>query len=234
MLVTNPDRQNATLAAAYTYNNPAPQIAISATPLTGTAPLTVNFTGSATDGAARIPSYRWDFGDGDFSNQAAASEVYRRSGSFTAVLTVTDNLGAISSKNVTIVVTAPADHPPRVSISASPATGPSPLAVTFTSAASDPDGQVTGYLWDFGDGQTSTAGSPSHTYTGQGNFAARLTATDNSGATASPSISINVLPAEPDFAITHASFDGKNLIVHGRGLIRGCAILVDGSELRTK
>ncbi|RYZ32635.1 MAG: PKD domain-containing protein, partial [Sphingobacteriales bacterium] len=43
---------------------------------------------------------------------------------------------------------------------------------------------VASYLWDFGDGTTSTAATPSHTYTNTGNYNIRLTITTNSGCTA--------------------------------------------------
>ncbi|HEY3407818.1 MAG TPA: LamG-like jellyroll fold domain-containing protein, partial [Propionicimonas sp.] len=42
------------------------------------------------------------------------------------------------------------------------------LAVAFTNASTDPDGTIASYLWDFGDGQTSTLASPSHTFAAAG------------------------------------------------------------------
>ncbi len=56
--------------------------------------------------------------------------------------------------------------------------------VTFNGANSyDPDGQITAYLWEFGDGQTSTQMNTTHTYTQPGDYTYRLTVTDNLGAT---------------------------------------------------
>ena len=83
-------------------------------------------------------------------------------------------------------------RPPTVSITASALSGVMPLSVNFTSSASDPDGFIASYSWDFGNGQTSTATAPSTVYRTEGNFTARLTVTDNSGATASASVVINV------------------------------------------
>jgi len=66
---------------------------------------------------------------------------------------------------------------------ASPAVsfGPLPHAVQFSSAGStDPEGQPVAYLWDFGDGTTSTQANPTHVYeavadvTSQGSFVARV------------------------------------------------------------
>lgn len=84
-----------------------------------------------------------------------------------------------------------ANQPPNVSISASPTSGTAPLFVNFTSNASDPDGNIASYYWNFGDSTDSTAASPSHTYSA-GSYRAYLTVTDNSGATAQTSVQINV------------------------------------------
>lgn len=75
----------------------------------------------------------------------------------------------------------------------SPASGDVPLAVTFSSAgSSDPDGSIASYLWEFGDGATSTTANPSHTYTVPGQYVALLTLTDNQGASTRNTVQINV------------------------------------------
>jgi len=66
------------------------------------------------------------------------------------------------------------------------------LFVNFASNSYDPDGGVFHYFWDFGNGATSTLVNPAITYQSAGTFTARLTVTDNLGATASTSIQINV------------------------------------------
>jgi len=86
----------------------------------------------------------------------------------------------------------PTNQPPQVTISAAPVSGSAPLAVNFTSNASDPDGYIASYNWTFGDGQTSTQANPSNLYSSAGSFTARLTVTDNAGASASVSTSITV------------------------------------------
>ena len=86
----------------------------------------------------------------------------------------------------------PTNQPPQVTISANPVNGSAPLAVNFTSNASDPDGYIASYNWVFGDGNTSTHANPSNLYTSAGSFTARLTVTDNAGATASVSQVITV------------------------------------------
>ncbi|MEJ7617090.1 MAG: PKD domain-containing protein, partial [Pyrinomonadaceae bacterium] len=85
---------------------------------------------------------------------------------------------------------------PTLSISASSTSGIAPMSVSFTSRASDSDGQIVAYDWSFGNGQTSTASAPKVTYSASGVFTARLKVTDSGGATASASLSITVQPAQ--------------------------------------
>jgi subtilisin family serine protease len=66
------------------------------------------------------------------------------------------------------------------------------LSCTFTDTSSDPDGSITAWSWNFGDGTTSSAQHPSKTYTAAGTYTVSLTVTDNNGATGSTSKSVTV------------------------------------------
>jgi glucose/arabinose dehydrogenase len=77
--------------------------------------------------------------------------------------------------------------------SANPTSGPAPLDVNFSSAgSSDPEGQPLTYLWTFGDGQTSTAANPVHTYSQAGQYTARLSVSDGVNTTQATALSIAV------------------------------------------
>jgi glucose/arabinose dehydrogenase/PKD repeat protein len=83
------------------------------------------------------------------------------------------------------------NQPPVAVASANPPSGPAPLAVAFSSAGSvDPEGQPLSYSWAFGDGTTSTAANPSHTYTQPGQYTVRLTVSDGVNSTISTPIAI--------------------------------------------
>ena len=112
----------------------------------------------------------------------------------------------VPSQSITLVVipgsSGPANQPPVAAASATPTSGTTPLAVSFSSAGSnDPDGTITSYAWTFGDGGTGSGASTSHTYTTAGTFTATLKVTDNAGATATKSLTITAsapaLPAAP-------------------------------------
>ncbi|MEW1587773.1 ThuA domain-containing protein [Micromonospora vinacea] len=90
-----------------TENGP-PTVSATATPATGTAPVTVAFDGTATDAEGDTPlTYAWDFGDGGTATTLDASHTYASPGTFTATLTVTDSKGAKSYATVPVRVDAP-------------------------------------------------------------------------------------------------------------------------------
>jgi PKD repeat protein len=55
------------------------------------------------------------------------------------------------------------------------------LTVQFTDTSTDSDGTITGWSWDFGDGNSSIAQHPLHTFSVAGTYAVSLTVTDNDG-----------------------------------------------------
>ncbi|MFG2037519.1 LamG-like jellyroll fold domain-containing protein [Dactylosporangium sp. NPDC048998] len=89
---------------------------------------------------------------------------------------------------------------PSASATATPQYGYSPLQVAFSSAGSvDAGGATLSYLWDFGDGTTSTAANPTHTYTVSGvhTYTAKLTVTGTAGLTSTATTTVTVGSAPP-------------------------------------
>jgi PKD repeat protein len=170
-----------------------PVAAVAASTTSGLAPLAVTFNGAgSSDPDGTIVSYQWAFGDGTSAAGATASKTYSVAGSYTAVLTVTDNAGLSSSKSVVIAVQAPASQPPVAAVSATPTSGPVSLPVSFSGTASyDPDGSIASYEWDFGDGSPFAYGANvNRTYTAPGTFTAKLKVTDNAGLSSTRSVTI--------------------------------------------
>ena len=85
---------------------------------------------------------------------------------------------------------------PMAVADATPISGNSPLEVTFSGVNSTDDTGIVSYAWAFGDGATSTAMNPVHTYTELGEYQAVLTVTDGEGLTSSDSVSITVTDEE--------------------------------------
>lgn len=85
--------------------------------------------------------------------------------------------------------------PVAVATSSAPLSGTAPVTVNFSSAGSnDPDGTITRYDWDFGDGTTSTSANPVHAYTAAGTYTASLVVYDNSGLSGSTRVTVTVTP----------------------------------------
>ena len=92
---------------------------------------------------------------------------------------------------------APANNPP-VAVVGGPYVGEAGTApVQFDgSSSNDPDGDMLSYAWQFGDGNSGTGVSPSHTYTAAGNFEVRLIVNDGLDDSA-PSITTATITAPP-------------------------------------
>lgn len=95
--------------------------------------------------------------------------------------------------------------PPVAVASADKVYGTSPLTVQFTgSNSTDSNGQTLTYLWDFGDGTTSTAANPSHSFTSSSpiNRTVTLTVKDTQGSTDQATLVISVGNTPPVVSIT--------------------------------
>lgn len=107
----------------------------------------------------------------------------------------------------------PGNSPPTAVAAGSPTSGVKPLAVNFSSSgSSDPEHTVLTYSWNFGDGQTSTAANPSHTYVNTGNYNAQLTVSDGTN-NATASVPISVLANANGLVAAYAFEEGSGTTV---------------------
>lgn len=154
-----------------------------ATPVSGQAPLTVNFDASASINAA---SFSWKLGDGtDLGSEKVFSHEFVTQGKYDITLTVTSADGITNAMTKSIEVTAPVvinENIPIAKFSASAKRGYVPLSVTFIDLSAN---VPTSWLWSFGDGQTSAEKNPTHIYTTAGSYTVTLTAINGAGANVS-------------------------------------------------
>lgn len=163
--------------------NASPISIVKSDKTTGQTPLVVTFDGrNSYDSDGSIVKYSWNFGDGNSSDLAYVQNTYTKAGTYNATLTVQDDLGATNQSNVVITVTEPVNNPPIVKAFVDKISGTIPLTVTFDGTSSnDSDGSIVSYLWNFGDGTTSTSAFTQHTYNSAGIYNANLTVQDNGG-----------------------------------------------------
>jgi hypothetical protein len=84
----------------------------SATPLTGVAPLTVNFTGSAVANNTSVTTHAWTFGTGATSSAQNPQYTYSEAGEYQALYTAGNGSISDTADPLHIVVTAPPPPPP--------------------------------------------------------------------------------------------------------------------------
>ena len=138
-----------------------------ATPTSGIAPLSVDFSNLST---GDYDTCAWAFGDGGFNNDCDdPSHDYQKAGVYTVTLTVSglggeDTLGL--SNHITVY------QPVSAGFILTPTSGIAPLMVVFTNTST---GDFTNSLWHFGDGVTSTLSSPTHTFSTKGVYSVSLT-----------------------------------------------------------
>lgn len=160
-------------------------------------PFTVTFTDLTPGGA----TWSWDFGDGTTSTERNPSHQYSSTGEFDVTLTVTTASGCTNT------ITKPAFIKIRetsVDINA-PQGGCVPFTYTPVATISTLD-SIASYLWDFGDGTTSTQRNPpNHTYNSTGRYKISLTVTTVGGCVVTKEIEDGILVGTlPDVDFTFA------------------------------
>lgn len=153
----------------------------------------VQFNGSASsDPDGSIALYAWNFGDGTTGTGSVNWHRFPGAGNYTVALTVTDNRGATTTSSQAVRVGA-VNQPPVASFTNDPTVGTPGGWMQFNASASaDPDGTITSYAWTFGDGTTSTGAIVWQRYTLPGSYLVTLTVTDNIGASAALTRTIQV------------------------------------------
>lgn len=160
--VYQPVTVNPLPVAAFTANNACIGIA-------------VNFVNQSTVSSGNISTYSWNFGNGISSTQQNPSHVYNNPGNYNVSLQVTTAGGCISTATRTVNI-----HPrPVAAFTASNACAGTP--VQFNNNSSISSGNINSYFWDFNNSNTSTAGSPVHTFNMAGNYTVSLIATSSFG-----------------------------------------------------
>lgn len=172
--------------------HPVPVAAFTQTSTFCDVPSVVNFT----NGSTGATGYLWDFGNTLTSANTNPSVTYTNFGTYTTVLRANNQFGCQDTASAVFEVF----RRPIPTASLDTADGCPPVEVNFSSNSQF----ATTYLWDFGDGNTSTQQNPTHTYTTAGTFPVKLKVT--SGGACSDSVfvgtGVTVYPV-PSAAFTY-------------------------------
>ena len=211
ILVTTPGGTSTSAAGdKYAFASAATTIPLpifSASPTSGSAPLSVMFTDASTGSPA---SWSWDFGDGNTSTLENPTNTYVNNGTYSVTLTETNSLGTNATTMTGYIVVGAAA--PVAGFTADPISGTVPLMVQFTDSSTN---TPTSWTWDFGDGGSSSVQDPVYTYSTAGTYTVTLTAANAEGSnvatetnliTVTGAQAVTPIPTSlaPTFAITAA------------------------------
>jgi len=148
-------------------------------PRQGDAPLIVEFTDRSTGNPT---AWEWDFGDGERSTERNPIHVYYTPNlaGYRVTLRVSNDVGsAVKTSPDRVLVKEKLD----ADFTAEITSGRAPLTVAFrdTSRGSN----ITTWLWNFGDGTTSTERNPTHTFSEPNLYDVTLTVTNAEGQSSS-------------------------------------------------
>jgi PKD repeat protein len=202
--------------------------------------LIVDFVDTSSDTDGRIITWNWNFGDNSTDTVQNPSHAYLSAGTYQVSLTVTDNGGKSSSITKNVVVSPLVNQAPIISNITGTQTSFKPLVGKFTETSSDPDGFITQWDWNFGDGHTfsttdSALKNPTNIYLFPGTYRVTLTVTDDglpdgtNKRTATSSISFVVEPPpanQPPIALF--TVNANNLLAPATIIFTDASIDTDG------
>ena len=179
----NPSRPNCTMAMAGTYTctitlggqtnsattdvvvYPMPNANFNYTTVCVGNPTQFTSTSTTNPSGQQIQSYQWNFGDGQTGTGQNTTHTYTSPGTYQVTLTVSCGGHCTSTKTQTISVFGqPTSNFNYTTVCRGNAT-------QFTSTATPPQGQqINSYQWNFGDGETGSGQTVSHTYAQAGSY----------------------------------------------------------------
>ncbi|MDO8969531.1 MAG: PKD domain-containing protein, partial [Saprospiraceae bacterium] len=151
--------------------NTAPTADFVGSPLSGCASLVVEMENRSSSNAT---TFQWTFPGGTpaTSGQSNPSVLYNAAGTYSITLRATNASGSDTITRTNYITVQATPNPNFTSVI-------NGSTVTFTNTT---NGNAASYLWNFGDGNTSTETNPVHIYADPGTYDVTLTATNNCGS----------------------------------------------------
>jgi PKD repeat protein len=200
LTVVDEDSATAYGEISITILNRPPKAKAEASPLEVLTLEEVTFTGTGShDDDGHVLWYRWDFGDGSTSYGGTVVHSFSDDGTYSVILTVTDDDGSEASTTVEVTV----GNRAPISIAGPDQTTRTGIPLRLDGRASyDVDGTIVLYKWEFGDGETATGSVVTHAFPTSKSFMVWLEVTDDDGATARSNLTVAVENVKPVARIT--------------------------------
>lgn len=184
---------------------PGPTAQFSADSVCPGSAMTFTDTSIPQNGNGPLTGWSWNFGDppsgtADTSTFQNPTHTYGTSGNYDVILQITDSIGCRARDTVQVLV-----YPlPVIAFTSDVDSGCAPLCVNFTDQSTVLNSTITGWVWNFGNGNMdSLTATPQNCYNADGDYTVTLTATSAEGCTFTDSIvsMIHVIPGpQADFA----------------------------------
>ncbi len=178
------------------------------------------------DGDPLTAALETDPGNGTVNFNSDGSYDYTPAPDFngTDSFTYRANDGLADSNVATVTITVNPVNDPPVADANGPYAGVEGSPVGFDGSGSfDVDGAITSYMWDFGDGNTGSGVTPTHSYAAAGTYTVTLTVTDDGGATAGDTTTATIAAANnPPVAVDdpgYAMFEDATLNIAAPGVL---------------
>jgi len=173
-------------------------------PYYGTVNQSISFSGNA-DGGKTPYSWNWDFGNDDISDDQNPDYTYQHIGNFSITLIVEDN-GQYEDQDLTFAEITEE----FIAVANGPSVAAYNISIYFSGFASGGYPPYS-WLWDFGDGNTSSEQNPIHAYINEGEFTVELTVIDQKELTTSDIINISIVSnSPPDKPTISGPINGKD------------------------
>lgn len=158
-------------------------VASFSTPPAGCAPYNAVFINNSLGGL----NFTWDFGDGTTSTEDNPTHLYTQVGTYKVTLTAYDSTACNKIDDTSFTITISPNPTASFNYTPNP-----PKENTFTTFVNQSSGAIS-YLWNFGDGDTSTLTNPTHLFGSSGTFNVCLQATNQYGCMADTCESVAAL-----------------------------------------
>lgn len=180
---------------------------------------TTFFTNQTTITSGSTQSWNWDFDNGSSASTQNPTHVFSNPGAYQVQLVVASNRGCVDSLTQQVDV----NPLPQVNFSQNDICLLDSMG--FNNGSSIPAGTIAQYIWNFGDGDTSHAANPFHSYLTHGTYNVQLYAEAATGCADSTQQSVQVHPhpaaswqADTVFEPAATTFQNNTSIVNGAQL----------------
>ncbi|WP_157454305.1 PKD domain-containing protein, partial [Crocinitomix catalasitica] len=163
----------------------------------------IDFDNISTIPEDDVPTWEWDFGDGESSTDDNPSHVYDEAGTYTVTLIGHSDISCNDTATYEVVIyDVPAANIEFIAGGASSEVGSTGGCIINPVQFNDistviPPSEITSWNWSFGDGGTSTDENPTHTYDAIGTYTITLTVTGTGGCSSTTTKNITMTNGIP-------------------------------------